>query len=177
MRAVVRTLLILSACLISAPLSAQISDSREALFAKYRCPLSDLLRQVFEAPSAYQQRNRYLVLSPHERPADYVQCMFGENRSKLYCEASSGYYVAPDNKPRIRFPSEEMKAVLRKLGFATGNDEKNFPYEHDFSGAPDFGEIATMMLSAMHDAYGARADTIFSMRAPFAKKVMAKCDS
>lgn len=83
MRAVVRTLLVLSACLISAPLLAQISDSREALFAKHSCPLSDLLRQVFEAPSAYQQRDRYLVLSPHERPADYVQCMFGESQQAL----------------------------------------------------------------------------------------------
>jgi hypothetical protein len=69
-----------------------------------------------------------------------------------------------------------MKASLRKLGFATGNEEKNFPYERDFTGTPDFGEIATLMLSAMHDAYGVRADTIFSIRAPFAKKVLAKCE-
>lgn len=154
---------------------AQTSDSREAVFAKYRCPLTDMLRQVFEAPSAYRERDRYLVLSAPLVDQAYVQCMFAVNRTKLFCEASSGYYARAMDKPRRSFPSEDTKAAFRKLGFATGNDEKNYPYERDFTGTPDFGEIATLMLLAMHDGFGARAETLLTVQAPFAKKAQADC--
>ena len=156
---------------------AQASDSREALFAKSRCPLTDMLRQVFEAPSAYQERDRYLVLSAPLIDQAYVQCMFAVNRTKLFCEASSGYYARAMDKPRRSFPSEDTKAAFRKLGFATGDDEKNYPYERDFTGTPDFGEIATLMLLAMHDGFGARAGTRLTVQAPFAKTVQADCGS
>ncbi|RTL48904.1 MAG: hypothetical protein EKK40_16140 [Bradyrhizobiaceae bacterium] len=154
---------------------AQTLSSQDALLAKYRCPLSDLLRQVFEAPSAYQERNRYLILTGPGRSADYVQCIFAANRTKLYCEASSGYYDEAMDKPRRHFPSDAVKAALGKLGFKTGNEEKNYPYERDFTGTPDFGEIATLMLSAMHDGFGARAETPLIVHAPFAKKVSIDC--
>jgi hypothetical protein len=61
------------------------------------------------------------------------------------------------------------------FGFATGNDQKNYSYERDFTGTPDFSEIATLMLLAMHDGFGARADARLTVTAPFAKKVRAIC--
>lgn len=154
---------------------AQTLDSRAALFAQYRCPLADLLRQVFEAPSAYRDRDRFLVLSAPLIQKNYVQCMFAVNRTKLFCEASSGYYDEAPGRPRRSFPSDVTKAAFENLGFATGNDQKNYSYERDFTGTPDFSEIATLMLLAMHDGFGARADARLTVTAPFAKKVQAIC--
>jgi len=154
---------------------AQVPDTRVALFARYHCPLTDLLRQVYEAPSPFQKLDRYLALTAPLIHKNYIQCMFAENRTKLYCEASSGYYDEAMGKPRRVFPSEETKAAFAKLGFKTGNDEKNFPFERDFKGVPDFGEIAGLMLDAMHDCFGARAGTRLTVHAPFARKVEADC--
>ncbi|MBN9598095.1 MAG: hypothetical protein J0G28_00300 [Afipia sp.] len=170
-----RRCLVLIACVMSAPLLAQTSDSQNALLAKYRCQLSDMLRQVYEAPSAYKQLNRFLVLSGPSRSSDYVQCMFGENRTKLYCEASTGYYDVAEDKPRRRYPSDTVNEAFRRLGFAVGSGEKNYPYERDFTGTPDFDEIAKLMLLTMHDGYGARAQTTLKVHAPFARKPPAGC--
>ena len=104
-------LLIVGPCLMAVPAMAQ--DGREALLAKYRCPLADMLRQVYEAPSAYRERNRYLVLSSELPSEDYVQCMFAANRSKLYCEASSGYYAQAADKPRTRYPSSAAQEAFQ----------------------------------------------------------------
>lgn len=166
---------ILAGHLCASSALAQTSDTRQALFAKYRCPLADMLRQVFEAPSAFQKLDRYLVLSAPLVQKNYVQCMFAENRTKLYCEASSGYYDEATGKPRRTFPSEETKAAFEKLGFKTGDEQKNYPYERDFKDVPDFEEVATLMLLAMHDGFGARAETRLTVNAPFAKKVQADC--
>ncbi|HEY0235957.1 MAG TPA: hypothetical protein VGC86_13025 [Afipia sp.] len=154
---------------------ARSTNTREELLKKYHCRLTDLLRQVFEAPSAYQERNRYLILTGLGRSDNYVQCMFAANRTKLYCEVSSGYYESAMDKPRRHFPSEDVKAAFRRLGFSTGNEEKNYPYERDFAGVPDFGAIATLMLSAMHDGFGARAETPLIAKSPFARRVTMDC--
>ncbi len=66
-------------------------------------------------------------------------------------------------------------AALERLGFATGAEEKNYSYERDLSGAPGFDAIATLMLSALHDAYGVRADMSLETRAPFAGTLVVAC--
>lgn len=161
--------------LCSMRVQAQTPDTRAGLFAKYHCPLTDLLRQVYEVASPFQERDRYLALTAPLIGNNYVQCMFAKNRTKLYCEASSGYYEKAMDRPRGHFPSEVTMAAFEKLGFKTGNEEKNYPYERDFKGVPDFGEIAALMLNAMHDGFGARAETRLTVNAPFAKKVQADC--
>lgn len=161
--------------LCGASAQAQAPDTRAPLFARYHCPLTDLLRQVFEVQSAFQERDRYLALTAPLIRNNYVQCMFAQNRTKLYCEASSGYYDEAMSNPRRTFPSEVTKAAFEKLGFKTGNEEKNYPYERDFKGVPDFAEIAVLMLNAMHDGFGARAETRLTVNAPFAKKVQVDC--
>lgn len=160
----------------SASALAQTADTKQAFLARYRCPIAEMLRQVFEAPSAFKERDRYMVLSVAHVGQSYVQCMFAEGRTKLYCEASSGYYAEAADKPRRTFSSDETKAALDRLGFNTGSDQKNYPYERDFTGVPDFGEIATLMLLALHDGFGARAETPLRADAPFARKVRMDCN-
>jgi hypothetical protein len=139
--------------------AAQSAETREALLAAERCVLAAQLRAVYERPSAFKERNRFLVVSVAARPQSYVQCMFADNRDKLYCEASSFYYAAKKSRPRTIYPSPQAMAALQKLGFATGAAEKNFPYER----------------TALHDAYGAREDTGLKTRAPFAGSLIVAC--
>ena len=177
MRTAASVVVIYAACLISTPTSAQTSDSSTELVEEYRCVLSAKLRQVYETPSAYHERDRYLVLSFPRKSNSYVQCAFVENRSKLYCEASSGYYAQSENKPRLYYSCDEKKKALEALGFKTGNDEKNFSYERELKNVPDFDEIARLMLRAMHDGFGTRAGAALTMKAPFAKSMVVACKS
>ena len=157
------------------PVVAQPADTLNELLAAERCLLSAQLKAVYERPSAFKERGRFLVVRVEARPQSYVQCMFADNRSKLYCEASSFYYAEPEMKPRTFYMPSDAMAALQKLGFATRTSEKNFPYERALSGTPDFDAIATLMLTALHDAYGAREDTVLTTAAPFVGTIIVVC--
>lgn len=155
--------------------AAGTRDSRSELIETHCCVLAGSLQAVYERPSAFRECDRFLILSVKGWPQAYVQCMFADNRKKLYCEASSGYYAEPDSKPRMSYLPQDFIAALGRLGFATGTPEKNFRYERDLSGTPEFDAIATLMLSALHDAYGAREDTLLDTYAPFAGTLVVAC--
>jgi len=114
-------------------------------------------------------------VSVKARPQNYVQCMFADNRSILYCEASSFYCAERDTKPRTLYMPPERMAALEKLGFSIRTSEKNFPYERVLSDTPDFDEIATMMLTALHNTYGVRQDTELATDAPFVGNMVVAC--
>src|SRR5262245_23182241 len=101
--------------------------------------------------------------------------MFADNRSILYCEASSFYCAERDTKPRTLYMPPERMAALEKLGFSIRTSEKNFPYERVLSDTPDFDEIATMMLTALHNTYGVRQDTELATDAPFVGNMVVAC--
>lgn len=155
--------------------AAEPSDTLKALLAAERCLLAGQLQAVYEHPSAFKERDRFLVMSVKARPQNYVQCMFADNRRKLYCEASSFYYAEREGKPRTLYISSDAMAALKKLGFATGAAEKNFPYERAISGMPDFDAIAILMLTALHDGYGVRQDTNLKTFAPFVGDLITAC--
>ena len=161
--------------LLPGPAVAQPADTLNELLAAERCPLSAQLKAVYERPSAFKERDRFLVVSVKIRPQNYVQCMFAENRSKLYCEASSSYSAERETKLRMLYMPPDAMAVLQKLGFATKTSEKNFSYERALSGAPDFDAIATLMLTVLHDAYGVREDTVLTTAAPFVGTIIVVC--
>ncbi len=64
--------------------AAETASSRNELIETHRCLLAASLRAVYERPSAFKERDRFLVLSEKARPQAYVQCMFADNREKLY---------------------------------------------------------------------------------------------
>jgi hypothetical protein len=110
-----------------------------------------------------------------DRPLNYVQCRFSDDRKELYCEASSYFDAGPAAKhPSLSLPSEAL-AALAKLGFTTADAKKNFPYERALHGTPDFDAIAILMLTALHDAYGVREDTELATVAPFAGNLVTAC--
>jgi hypothetical protein len=147
--------------------AAQTAQSLKDLLRARSCGISAQLRAVYERPSAVKERDRFFVISVTSDPQRYVQCMFAEDRPKLFCEASNG--------GRARARSEETKAVLRRLGFSTETADKNFTYEKDLTREPDFDAITTLMLTALHDGYGVRADTELTVDAPFRGRLITVC--
>jgi hypothetical protein len=66
-------------------------------------------------------------------------------------------------------------AALTKLGFVTDDARKNFPYERALGRSPDFDAIATVILIALHDAYGVRGETKLKTYAPFTGDLITVC--
>lgn len=153
--------------------TAQSADTMKTLLAFRQCPLSLYLQAVYERPAAVKDGVLFLKISVEDRPRNYVQCRFSDDRKKLYCEASSYVDAGPGTLSLSLSP--EALAALAKLGFATGDAKKNFPYERTFEGSPDFDAIATMMLTALHDAYGVREETELETFAPFTGNLDTAC--
>ena len=97
------------------------------------------------------------------------------NRTRILCEASSGYYYNKDGAPRTFYLPRDAIAALGKLGFSTDDSKGNFRYEAGIGAPPDLNAIADLMLTALHDAYGARAGGTLQFNAPFAHGATSKC--
>ncbi len=155
--------------------AAQQPDTFHDLLVEYRCPVVDRLEQVYTAGDPASSRHRFLAIEvPHATQA-YVQCMFHDNNTKLYCEAASGFYYDAPGAPRTFHHPGRAIAALGRLGFSTDDSAGNFNIDLDVSDPPNFNPLADFMLKALHDAYGARADMKLQFNAPFAPRATSKC--
>ena len=154
--------------------AAQSGTLREFLI-EYRCPVVDRLDRIYEHRSPHDYRDRFLAVTLTNHPHGYVQCMFTHARSRVLCEASSGYYFNKDGAPRTFYLPPDAIAALGRLGFSTDDSQGNFRYEAALGAAPDFNALADRMLQALHDGYGARADSTLTFNAPFAPRATTKC--
>lgn len=160
--------------LLDGAAKAQPSSLREFL-VQYRCPVVDRLDRIYEAGDHASHRDRFLALTVPEHPHGYVQCIFFERRTKMLCEASSGFpYSKPGTARTMRLSAEAISA-LGRLGFSTDDSAGNFSIEFDVANPPDFNAIADFMLKALYDGYGARAETKLKFNAPFARRPTTKC--
>jgi hypothetical protein len=164
------------AFLLSATVTAaQTGATLRGLLVEYRCAVVDRLERIYENPSPNDYRDRFLAVTLAGHPHGYVQCMFIEQRSKILCEASSGYYYDKDGEPRTFFLPRAAIAALGRLGFSTDDSQGNFAYEAGIGNPPDLNRLADFMLSALHDGYGARAVSTLQFSAPFARRGTSKC--
>jgi hypothetical protein len=167
-----------TACAMSMSLAlaaAETNGSLRSLLVEYRCPVVDRLDRIYDYASPNDYRDRFLAVTLNSHPHGYVQCMFAASRTKLLCEASSGYYYNRSGAPRTFYLSTEAIAALRRLGFSTDDSAGNFRYEAGIGSPPDLNAIADLILTALHDGYGARADSRLSFNAPFAPRASSKC--
>jgi hypothetical protein len=147
------------------------------LLIQYRCPVVDRLESIYEAYSAGDPsdvQDTFLIIYFPDRPHDYVQCVF-DAPTKMYCEAASGFYDDVPSVPRSRRLPAAIIAALGRLGFSTDDSAGNFAISFDVPDPPEFNRIADFMLKAMHDGYGARADTKLEFNAPYAPRPTSKC--
>ncbi len=164
-----------SAILLSTAIASAQTDTLRALRAEYRCPIVDRLDRIFDHPKPTDFLDRFLAVTLVAHPHGYVQCMFVDNRTKILCEASSGYHYDKAGAPRTFFLPRSAIEALGKLGFSTNDSRGNFRYEADIGAPPDFNAIADLILTALHDGYGARAGETLRFNAPFAPRATSKC--
>jgi hypothetical protein len=165
----------LAAVAIAGAAAAQESASYRALVKEYRCPVVDRLERIHERASAFDHRDRFLAVTLVAHPHGYVQCMFIKSRTKMLCEASSGYWYDKPGAPRTFRLGADAVAALGRLGFSTDDSAGNFRIEFDVASEPDLNAIADFILRALHDGYGARADLTLRFNAPFAPRATTKC--
>lgn len=171
-----RTFLMMTAMLVASTVSwaQDTSTTFHDLLVQYRCPVVDRLQRIYEANGPVADQDRFLIIDFPNRPQDYVQCVF-DSRTKILCEASSGFFFDAPDKPRTyRLPAAAI-AALGHLGFSTDDAAGNFRIWFDVADPPNFNAIADFMLKALHDGYGARADMKLHFNAPFAPHTLSKC--
>lgn len=167
--------LLVAAAVIPGCAAAQEAGTYHDLLVEYRCPVVDRLEQVYSAGDPASSRHRFLAIEvPHAMQA-YVQCMFHDNNTQLYCEAASGYYYDGPGEQRTFHHPASVIAALGRLGFSTDDSAGNFHVDRDVADPPNFNTLADFMLKALHDGYGARADTKLRFNAPFAPRATSKC--
>lgn len=170
-----RAIVVIGAVFVSISVASAQTGTLRALLVEYRCPVVDRLERIYDHPKPTDYRDRFLAVTLAGHPHGYVQCMFIASRTGILCEASSGYHYNRDGAPRTYFLPRDAIAALGKLGFSTDDSRGNFRYEADIDSPPDFNAIADLILTALHDAYGARAGATLRYNAPFARGKTSKC--
>jgi hypothetical protein len=154
--------------------SAQDATTFEQFLQQYRCPVIDRLQRIYATGDPEKFRDEYLIVDLPPRRENYVQCLFYRT-DKIMCEAASGFYLNAPEEPRTMYLPPSAIAALARLGFSTDDSQGNFRIDFDLANPPDFNAIATLILRALHDAYGARAQTKLDFHAPYAEQVGSKC--
>ncbi len=146
---------------------AAADDGLSDFVGTYQCSLADLIARIeahHNKPD--DEQDRFIVLSLPGPIASYVQCAFGHRDREGLCEASSGWWNNPREKPQ--FGSAEI-AALARLGFSTNGSHGNFQQQMHFPpGGPEPYALAGLMLSALYEGYGARKEMPIEVVAPFA---------
>jgi hypothetical protein len=154
--------------------AAEDSTSLEQFLAQYRCPVVDRLQRIYAAGDPVKHPDEYLIIDLPPYPEHYVQCVFYAPR-KMLCEAASGYFLNAPDEPRTMHLSASAIAALGRLGFSTDDSKGNFRIDLDVAEPPDFNAIAELMLTALHDAFNAEANTKLRFHAPYARRATSKC--
>jgi hypothetical protein len=161
-------------CLVPSLALAEMSTSLRALLVAYRCDVVKRLEQIYVTGDPASDRDRFIAVTVPAHPHGYVQCIFHDNQTGLYCEASSGFYYAKAGEPRFR-QSAATIAALARMGFDTDDSSGNFNIDLPIADTPDFNAAADFILHALHDGYGARGDMALQFNAPFAPKTPSTC--
>jgi hypothetical protein len=170
----IEALLTFAAVMNLAIAAAQEPTSLERFLDQYRCAVIDRLERIYAAGDPDTHRDEYLIIDIPTQSETYVQCIFHPPRN-VYCEAASGYFLdAPGQQRTRRLPAHAIDA-LGRLGFSTDDSKENFNVDLDVAKPPDLKAIADLMLKALHDAYGAEADTKLRFHAPYAPDATRKC--
>ena len=157
--------------------AAETAASFHELLVRYRCEVLDRLDRIYDSYAAGDPadvQDTFLIIYRLDRPQDYVQCVF-DAPTKMYCEAASGFYDEAPPAVRSRHLSPTVIAALGRLGFSTDDSAGNFEISFGVGDPPDLNRIAELMLRAMHDGYGVRANVKLGFNAPYAPRPTRKC--
>lgn len=146
--------------------AAVAEDGLSDFVETYQCSLAGLIAKIAAHHDKPKEQGRFIVLALPGPIASYVQCAFGNRDRDGLCEASSGWWNNSREKPH--FDPAEL-AGLARLGFSTNGAHGNFRQQMHFPpDGPEPYALASLMLSALYEGYGARKDMPIEVVAPFA---------
>lgn len=154
---------------------AAAGGSFHDLLFNYRCEVVIRLEQIHASGDPAQDRDRFIAITVPGHAHGYVQCIFHDSQTGLYCEAASGYWFDQEGGPRTFRQPPEAIAALARLGFDTDDSQGNFSIDLPLAPRPDFNALADFMLRALHDGYGARGEMQLQFNAPFAPRTPSSC--
>ena len=98
-----------------------------------------------------------------------------DTKTRMLCEAASGFYDKVASEPRTRWLSGSAVAALARLGYSTDDTAGNFQIWYDVAKPPDLGAIADFILESLHDGFAARADDALDFHASLAPHAVRTC--
>lgn len=150
-------------------------DSFHDLQLAYRCEIVRRLERIYSTGNPASDYDRFIAVTVPNRAQAYVQCLFHDNNTKIYCEAASGFWAGGKGKPRTFYQPPETVAALARLGFDSDDSAGNYKHDRAIATPPDFNQLADFILRALHDGYGARDTTRLIFNAPFAPGTPTSC--
>ena len=171
------TIRLLVASLVASVLACQAAaaESFHDLLVVYRCEVVQRLERIYATGNPANDRDRFIAVTVPGHPHGYVQCIFHDNQTGLYCEAASGFWYDKPGTPRTFHQPPAAIAALARLGFDTDDSKGNFKIDFPVAAPPDFNATADFILRALYDGYGARADSNLKFNAPFAPNTPTTC--
>jgi hypothetical protein len=156
------------AILVGAHAAAASGDGLAAFLSIHECRVAEGLRMI---AAATEDRDPFLILAwPPSSPVQgYVQCLFDDDSSRIYCEAQSGTL---DPEPGRR-PSPEGLAALARLGFDMDASKGNFRRYIPIQAPGDFDAVAELMLAALYGGYQGVVDRAVEWHSPNASEAVA----
>lgn len=143
-----------------------VASQRAAFIAQHRCPVVSALNEIHRRGPVQTSHNRFLSLTIRDHVQRYVQCIFIDRDTSMYCEAASGAYYDERSAPYRYVPTAERKEAMLRLGYRQESPTENFSRTVALGSPPDVGLAADLMLGALYDAFDARSGTIIDMDAP-----------
>lgn len=152
----------------ASPLAAASLDSptaaRARFIARHRCAVVERLDGLHRRGGVDDSHDRFIIVALHGEPQHYVQCIFHDRDTRMFCEASSGAY-GPTGAGQLRLgPSEQ--AALRALGYVQASLRDNFARDIGIGDPPDVTIAADLMLAALYDGYGGGPGSEIEIRGP-----------
>jgi hypothetical protein len=102
------------------------------------------------------------MILENDNHAGYIQCLFYERGQRIYCEAYSGFY---DAKPRAL--SKQQLTAIAHQGFIGDARIENFHFDLAVKGISTSQEVATKVLTALHEGYTATAGHVRMRVSPY----------
>ncbi|MEL6060484.1 MULTISPECIES: TY-Chap domain-containing protein [unclassified Methylobacterium] len=149
--------------------------TRARFIARHRCAIVARLDAMHRRGPVGESRDRFIIVALRGERQRYVQCIFHARDTRMFCEASSGAY-GPAGDGRLRLGAAEQ-AALRALGYVQASPRENFARDVEMGDPPDFTIVADQMLSALHDGYGARPESVIEITAPHGGDPGAICNT
>ena len=147
---------------------AASASGLDVFVARHKCRVAEGLRMIAAATT---DRDPFLILAwrASSPVQGYVQCLFNDESTQIYCEAQSGTL---DPEPGRR-PSAEGLAALAGLGFDMDASKGNFQRRIAVKQPGDFDEIAGFMLSALYGGFAGVPDRAIEWISPNASETEA----